>query len=379
MRMERMLTAERVSMPQARADGNREFRCFFRLPGCHAFRGGLNSPMPLSFAAIGLNHGHIYGQVHCLQSAGAVLTHFHAEEDELAGPFQRAFPQARRVASVREILEDPHIRIVASASIPCERAPLGIEVMRHGKDFFVDKPGVISLDQLAAVRRVQAETKAHYSIFYGERFENRATVKALDLVRAGAIGTVVQTIGLGPHRLNAASRPDWFWKTEMNGGILTDIASHQVDQFLAFTGSTRAEVVSAHVGHLATPEHPGFQDYGEMTLRGDGGMGHIRVDWFTPDGLGTWGDGRLIVLGTEGYLEIRKNIDPAGRPGGNHLILVDRSEIRHWDCAQEPLPFGSQFLRDVEERTETAMSQAHCFLAMELALQAQEKATACRL
>ena len=232
----------------------------------------------------------------------------------------------------REILEDPKIQLVVSAAIANERAPLGVRVMRHGKDYMADKPGITTLEQLEEVRRVQAETKRIYSICYSERLENRATVKAGELVKAGAIGRVVQTVGLGPHRINVPTRPAWFFVRERYGGILCDIASHQFDQFLFFTGSTKAEVVASQVANVNHPQHPGLEDFGDALVRGDGGSGYIRVDWFTPGGLETWGDGRLTILGTDGFIEIRKNIDLAGREGGNHLFLVDQKETRHVDC-----------------------------------------------
>ena len=246
--------------------------------------------------------------------------------------------------------------------------------MQHGKDYLSDKPGITTLEQLAEVRRVQAATKRIYSILYSERHEVRAAIKAGELVHAGAIGRVVQTVNLAPHRISLNTRPEWFWDTARYGGILTDIGSHQADQFLFYTGSTRADVVSAQVGNVAHKDRPKFEDFGDMVLTGDGGTGYIRVDWFTPDGLSTWGDGRLTILGTEGYMELRKYVDIAGRPGGNHLFLVDRKQTRYIDCTDVELPFGSRFVSDVVNRTETAMPQAHCFLATELVLKAQKQA-----
>ena len=331
-------------------------------------------PARLRFAAIGLNHGHIYGQVQALQRGGGDLVSFFAEEPDLVAAFAKRFPEAKRARSAKEILEDESIPLVASASIPAERAPLGIQVMRHGKDFMVDKPGITTLEQLAEVRRVQAATGRIYSIAYSERFENRATVKAGDLVKAGAVGQVVQTIGLGPHRINPTSRPAWFFEKERYGGILCDIGSHQFDQFLFFTGSDQAEVLAAQAGNVHHPQWPGLEDFGDVMLRGNRGSGYIRVDWFTPDGLGTWGDGRLTVLGTDGFIEIRKNVDIGGRAGGSHLFLVDQKETRYVDCKDVPLPYGERLVDDVLNRTETAMTQAHCFLATELALRAQKEA-----
>ena len=328
----------------------------------------------MRFSAIGLNHAHIYGQVDVLLGAGAELVSFYAREPELAAQFGRIYPQARLARSQEEILEDETIHLIVSAAIPCQRAPLGLAAMRHGKDFLSDKPGFTALEQLAEARRVQAETGRIYAVYFSERLGNRATVKAGELVKAGAIGRVVQTIGLGPHRIRLPTRPDWFFRRAQYGGIITDIGSHQVDQFLFFTASTEAEVVAAQVANYSYPQYPELEDFGEVILWGDGGTGYIRVDWFTPDGLEVWGDGRLVILGTEGYIELRKYCDLAGRSGGDHLFLVDQKGVHYIDCSDVELPYGRQLVNDVRNRTETAMSQAHCFLASELALQAQAQA-----
>jgi predicted dehydrogenase len=328
----------------------------------------------IRFAVIGLNHGHINSQTDAVLRGGGQLTAVYAKEPDLLDAFVKRFPQAKAVRSEKEILEDASIQLVVSAAIPDERAPLGVRVMKHGKDYMADKPGITTLAQLAQVKKVQAETRRIYSIMYSERFENRATVKAGELVAAGAIGRVVQTIGLGPHRMSPKTRPAWFFDRPRYGGILCDIASHQADQFLYFTGSTRAEVVAAQVGNVHYPQYPTFEDFGDVTLRGNRGTGYIRVDWFTPDGLATWGDGRLTILGTDGFIEIRKNVDIGGRTGGNHLFLVDQKETRYVDCRTVPLLYGEQLVSDVVNRTETAMPQAHCFLATELMLEAQKRA-----
>lgn len=328
------------------------------------------------FAAIGINHNHIFGQVEALLNAGGELVSFYAKEDDLAAPFSARYPQAPRVDDPRRILEDPGIALILSSGISNERAPLGTEVMRHGKDYMVDKPGMISLDELAEVRRVQKETGRIYSIFYSEHFTTGSTIKAGRLIDSGAIGKVVHTLGLGPHRLSAPLRPAWFFDRSAYGGILTDLASHQCEQFLFFTGATQASVTAASVANRAHPDMPGLQDFGDLSLSSPGATGYVRVDWFTPDGLPVWGDGRIIVMGTEGYIELRKYVDIAGRDGKDHLLLVDRSGVQYIDCSSEELPFGRAFLNDVRDRTETAMGQAHCFKAMELALEAQAMAEA---
>ena len=333
-----------------------------------------NEQKRIRFSAIGLDHGHINGQVRAVQRGGGELISFYAKEPELADAFIKAFPGVQRVSNQQEILEDRSIQLVVSAAIPNERAPLGIEVMRHGKDFMVDKPGITSLAQLTEVRRVQEQTHRIYSIMYGERLENPATIKAGEMIKAGSIGEVLQTVVLAPHRLNAKERPAWFFDPQRYGGIICDIGSHQFDQFLFFTGSSQGEIVSSQVGNLHHPEYPGLEDFGDVMVRSNRATGYIRIDWFTPDGLPTWGDGRLTVLGTEGYIEVRKNVDIAGRPGGSHLFIVDQKGVNYLDCKNGPLPYGRQLVDDVLNRTETAMPQAHCFMVTELALKAQHQA-----
>jgi predicted dehydrogenase len=338
---------------------------------------GDSTPAPqnkIKFSVIGINHPHIYGMIGAILRGGGEFASLYAKEPDLVAALTKRYPQPKLAKSEDEILNDKSIQLVLSSIVPQERAPLGIRVMKSGKDYLSDKPGVTFLDQLAEVRRVQAETKQIYMIMYSERLENRATVKAGELVKAGAIGRVVQTVGLGPHRMDVKTRPAWFFDYPVYGGIICDIGSHQADQFLYFTNSTKAEVVASQYGNAGHPQYPNFQDFGDMTLRGDGGTGYVRVDWFTPDGLASWGDGRLTILGTDGFIEIRKNVDIGGRPGESHLFLVDNKETRYIDCKNVPLPFGPQFVSDVVNRTETAMPQSHCFLATELVLKAQKQA-----
>jgi len=335
----------------------------------------LKAATRIRFGVININHNHIYGMTEAVKRGGGELVWIYAKEPELVAAFMKQFPEAKLARSEQEVLDDSSIQLILSSGIPDERAPLGVRVMQHGKDYLVDKPGIITLDQLAKVRKAQKATNRIYSIMYSERFENKATVKAGELVKAGAIGNVIQTIGLGPHRMSIKSRPEWFFDKARYGGIITDIGSHQFDQYLFFTGTTEAEVVASQVANTHYPHYPKFQDFGDVMLRGNGGMGYIRVDWFTPDGLASWGDGKLTILGTEGFIEIRKNVDIAsGHNGGNHLYLVNQKETKYIDCNKEPLPFGQLLVDDVLNRTETAMPQAHCLLATELALKAQKNA-----
>ena len=330
---------------------------------------------PLRFAAIGLDHRHVYDQVQSLLDVGGECVGYWTEgSPKTLDGFARRFPQVPRVEDRRRLLEDPAIALVTCAAIPSDRAAHAIEAMQAGKDFMADKPGVTTFEQLERVRAVQRETGRIYTVNFTERFEVRAVTRALELVRAGSIGDVVQTVGLGPHRLNRALRDPWFFDRDRYGGILVDIASHQIDQFLVFTGAHDADIVLSRAGNVAHPGDPGLEDFGEIVLSSGPASGYIRVDWFTPDGLPTWGDGRLFVTGTTGSIELRKYVDLDGRAGKDHLFLVDANGVRYIDCSDAPLPYYANLRRDIVERTETSMSHEHCFKVCELALRAQAEA-----
>jgi predicted dehydrogenase len=341
----------------------------------------------IKFSVCGMSHDHIYGMVEAMQRGGGVLVSAYGAEPEKVAAFTKRFPEVKMARSEEEILSDPSIQLVLTSARNVDRAPLGVRVMRHGKDFLTDKPGITTLEQLAEVRKTVAETNRIYGILYSELLEVKAAVKAGELVQAGAIGRVIQTVNIAPHQINQAGgtagggsgRPDWFWDPALYGGILCDIGSHQANQFLYYTGSKEAEVVASQVSNVNHPEHPKFQDFGDMMLRGDRGFGYVRVDWFTPKGVGTWGDGRLFILGTDGYIELRKYVDIAGRKGGDHLFVVDQKQARYIDCNNVTLPFGPQFVSDVVNRTHTAQDQAQALLTAEIVIKAQKKALVVKL
>jgi len=332
----------------------------------------MSSLPKLKFAAIGLDHRHIYDQVTSLLDIGAECVGFWSRDEAMPlQGFMEKFPHIPRVKERAQLLEDKSIHLITCAAIPNERADLAIEAMRHGKDFMVDKPGLTTFEQLEAVRKVQKETGRIFSIDFTERFEVRSTTRAGELVKAGAIGQVVHTAGLGPHRLNRHWRPQWFFDKQAYGGILVDIGSHQFDQFLYFTDSSDARITAARVANRAHPADTGLEDLGEVMIESDNASGYFRVDWFTPDGLNTWGDGRLTIVGTEGTIELRKYVDVAGRPGIDHLFLTDKKSSRYIDCSDAELTYYPKLRDDIFNRTETAMTHDHCFKVCELSLTAQ--------
>lgn len=330
-------------------------------------------PGEFVFAAAHLDHGHIYGQCNGLLEAGAELKWVYDPDEKKVAAFVAKFPQAKVARSLDEILQDKSVRLVTAAAVPCDRGPLGIRVMEAGKDYFTDKTPFTSLDQLDAAKAAVARTRQKYMVYFSERLHVEAAMHATDLVAAGAIGKVIQVIGLGPHRLGKANRPAWFFERAKYGGILTDIGSHQFEQYLTYSGATDATVTQAAVGNFANPDKPELEDFGEASLLGNNGTSnYIRVDWFTPDGLGTWGDGRTVILGTKGYIELRKYLDVARDKAGDNVYLVDDKGEQHINVAGKVgFRFFGELIVDCLNRTEKAMTQAHAFKAAELCLRAQ--------
>jgi predicted dehydrogenase len=334
------------------------------------------APGEFVFAATALDHGHIYGQTNGLLEAGATLKWVYDPDPKKVEAYRAKYPQAQVARDEQEILQDPEVRLVAAAAVPCLRGPLGCRVMQHGKDYFTDKTPFTTLDQLAEARRVVAETQRKYMVYYSERLHVEASSYADELVKSGAIGRVINMVGLGPHRLNAPTRPAWFFEKAKYGGIICDIGSHQFEQFLHYVGATDATVSSARVANYHHPQYPELEDWGDVSLLANNGATfYMRVDWFSPEGLCTWGDGRTIIVGTDGTIELRKYCDVARAKTGDHLYLVDKNGERHIDCHQTVgFPFFGAFVLDCLHRTEKAMTQAHAFKAAELCLRAQAQA-----
>ncbi len=329
------------------------------------------------FSAIALDHGHIYGMCNGLTEAGATLKSVYDPDPEKVAAFCKAYPTVKPAASEEEILSDPEVKLVAGAAVTSKRCALGLRVLDAGKDYFTDKAPLTTLDQLAAARAKVASTGKKYMVYYSERIHVETAVFAGELIEQGAIGRVIQVLGLGPHRLNASARPEWFFKHEEYGGILCDIGSHQIEQILYYTGAKDASVTSSQVANYAHPEYPELEDFGDATIVTDNGAtGYFRVDWFTPDGLQTWGDGRSIILGTEGYIEQRKYMNLGTDDGPGHLFIANGKGETHYNVSGKVgYPFFGELILDCLNRTEKAMTQEHAFKAAELCVKAQMQAS----
>ena len=329
----------------------------------------------IKLGVMGIDHGHIFDMLDEMLKEGCTCDFFWTEGNPLTlEEFKKKYPNVKRKLNKNEILKDPSIDMILISSIPKDRAHHSIDVLKSGKDVMVDKPGCITLEQLSKIKKIVKETGKIWSVNFSERFHVAAVTKAEELVSKGKIGKVKQIIGTGPHRQGNYKRPEWFYNRESYGGIITDIGSHQIHQFLVFTGSSEAKINHALVENTTKKDFPGFQDFGEVNLTGNGGHGYIRLDWFTPDALPAWGDGRLLILGDEGFIEIRKYTDLAKSKKGNHLFLANNDKVKYIDCSHVSLPYFKKLIHDVLNRSETACSQELTYLSMELAIKAQEQA-----
>lgn len=334
------------------------------------------APGEFIIAAAALDHGHIYGMCNGLIEAGATLKWVYDPDPAKVAKFVEQYPQVKVADSLETILTDASVQLVAGAAVPSERCPLGLRVMDAGKDYFTDKAPLTTLAQLEQAKRKVRETGRKYAVYYSERLHVESAVFAGQLVEQGAIGRVMQTLGVGPHR-EGEGRPDWFYDKALFGGILCDIGSHQIEQFLFYTGNRNARVVASQVRNVNHPQYPLFEDFGDAMLAGDNGAtGYFRCDWFTPDGLSSWGDGRLTLLGTEGYIEIRKYVDITRKEQDVVYLVNKEGEFRYPVAGKVGFPYFGQLILDCLNRTENAMTQEHTFKAAELCVKAQMLANA---
>ncbi|MEM7176107.1 MAG: Gfo/Idh/MocA family oxidoreductase [Pseudomonadota bacterium] len=330
--------------------------------------------MSLRFAALGLDHRHIYGMSQGMIDSGCTFAGYWTEgEPQPMAGFAKRFPDVPRL-ELDAILSDNSIALVLIAAPPAERAALSLQAMRQGKDVMLDKPGCLTLAELEEIEATIAETGRIWSVNFSERFEVPASTLATQLLDQGRIGKLIHILSQGPHRLNAHMRPDWFWEPRQYGGILADIGTHQIDQFLHFARADTAEITRATIANMATPGHPEFQDFGEMNLTAGDVQGYVRLDWFTPDAAPNWGDGRLILTGTEGFVEVRKYMDIAGQAGTDHVFLVNGTTCERIDASGAGTPYFANLKQDVENRTQTAIPQQRTITVMRLAIEVQANA-----
>jgi len=344
---------------------------------------------------VGLEHPHAFGIAFALQGAGADIVSFcsaRPDDDLMVSGFGELFPTATKRADIHAILANDAVDVVVPVAIPCDRCHDARVALGAGRHVLADKPIAIDQAQLNSLRAAtaasgetgeSATTKPVFGVWFSERFESRATGRAIELVADGAIGDLVEVIGLGPHRLSAESRPEWFFDASRAGTLLTDLMTHQVDQFLHLAtisghdpASVRVVNAQQHLHHggtlaVAGASLAGFTDHASIDLQAGKLSAYLRVDWLSPAGLDTWGDVRLMLTGTAGSIEVRKNIDLASpTPGGDHLLLANGDGVERVDCADVALPHATAFLDACRGEPTWFANPDHTFRVLELCLDA---------
>jgi predicted dehydrogenase len=329
----------------------------------------------MRFAVIGLSHVHALSMTEALLGLPEVACDGFAPEDTpVARGFQSVFSDLRPRPR-EDLLGDPAIDLVLCADVNGLRGSVLAEALAAGKHVFVDKPPVTTLQDLETVERAAKKNGKLFFVYFGERLDNPLLLKTKQLIGEGRIGRVVNFIGLGPHKLSIEHRPAWMFDPALYGGILNDIASHQVELFTWLTGQQVARFRS-RVGNFGTPQYPTFEDFGDAWFEGDGGAtGYVRVDWFTPDALPTWGDIRQMLVGTEGTLEIRSNINVGSADAGPVLLLTTRESAPEVvDPGDIDTAWAPKLVADIQDGVNRLMPHDRTFQALRTVLSMQSQA-----
>lgn len=336
---------------------------------------GGDTTATVGLGVIGIEHLHVFELVDGLVSAGCVAVAHVSDPGPLPDAYA-AWQGGSEATDVDGVLADPRIDLVVLAGVPCQRAGAAQAALIAGKHVLCDKPGVTSAAQLDEMRKVVEATKGRWWVLFSERYGAPAVVEAVALARSGRVGPVLHVQGVAPHRGSLELRPDWFFDRDQVGGILVDLGSHQVDQFLAVTGATadQVDVVAAAAGNVRSPERPGLEDVGEMVLAAPGVRGHHRVDYLEADGFPTWGDVRLMITGADGRIEVRLPIDDDGTAGPAAVWVTDGEGVRRHDHSPR-ITWPTDLLADLADGGERLMTRRHPFDVSTITLRAAEAAT----
>jgi predicted dehydrogenase len=269
-------------------------------------------------------------------------------------------------ADHRQLLAQVEADVLGIGAINADRAEIAIDALHAGLHVIADKPLCTSLEQLDRLETAYAQADSHLSVALEKRFYP-VTLAAERVLADGELGEVAVVTASAPHKLTRARRPAWMFDRSRYGGILNDLAVHDLDLFLHVTGALGGQV-TAFTGNKANPDRPDFDDYGLAVLRTDDGtLGSFEVTWLSPEAADYHGDYRLRLTGTEGTADLR------WREG---VLTV---ATHHRPPREVELPAGlrpaQNFFDALVGGTEPAVTAAASFAATRLALLAERSAT----
>ncbi|MGQ9632259.1 MAG: Gfo/Idh/MocA family protein [bacterium] len=300
----------------------------------------------MKFGIIGCQHGHIAQFIdEMLAIPGTEFLGIVEDDPWLAESLSRRYdvPLLER----REDLLNLGVELVGSSARNDLKADLICYCLGRGLHVMVDKPLVITLGDLGRVMSAVEGSRAQLGLMLTERF-NPPIAHLKNLIDRGELGRIVHFTILKPHKIVASTRPPWHFVKSQNGGIIADLAIHDVDLLRWYLG---CEVKSFHAyeSQYTLLDKPAFSDNAEIFLiMENGATAFLRPDWLMPDAYPTWGDGRIFCVGTEGCAEIRTTGDPFAGTPGELIVTTNKSAPRKIT----PDPVGRNLAQDFIDRIE---------------------------
>src|SRR5690625_333855 len=202
----------------------------------------------------------------------------------------------------RQMLDQHYVDVVVVCGIYSQRADMIVDALASDADVLADKPLCTELEDLDRIQQAAVNSRRVVSTMFEKR-AHPVTLATRKVVDDGELGQIALVAATGPHKLNYATRPEWFFDGEKYGGILADLAVHDIDLVLLFTG-IRNGVVSGHQSNLALPQHPGFSDAGAAFFTSNNVASTLEAHWMWPAASPFHGHYRMRLTGTRGTAEL---------------------------------------------------------------------------
>jgi predicted dehydrogenase len=253
---------------------------------------------PLPIAIIGAAHSHLDYVLDEVAAGGAARIVAVVEHDPARLASLRQRTGAPGYADHQAMLREHRIAAAAVVTEFGDRARIVADLAAQGILSIVDKPLAVRMADLDAVTTA-LRGRDLVALMLEKRFYP-VTLALRELVAAGRIGQIVAIHATGPHKLRPAGRPAWLFDQASYGGILADLAVHDIDLALLLCGAGSGQV-SGWISPLAAPGTAAFAGFGRALVSCDGGPQiAIEVDWLQPDASPRHGDYAMRVTGTHG-------------------------------------------------------------------------------
>ena len=260
--------------------------------------------MEIKMGVVGLSHFHIHMFLEeALQINGVRITGVYDDELDVSRAASERY-KAPCFKSMDELLKQAEVNVIATAAVNCKKPDIIIKTLEKDMPVIVDKPLATKMEDLDRIERfIKNKKNARLYMMLTERY-NPVLYTIRKYIDAKEIGEIVNCILLRPHKLKPETRPAWFFRNDLYGGLINDLGVHDIDIIRWMTGSEVQEILGASKSTRRFTQFKDFDDNGEVMLKmKDGSTAFIRVDWLTPDAYMYHGDCRIIVVGTKGQIE----------------------------------------------------------------------------